>query len=333
MTVTMRLRFLKFGVLLLAFIPDSSSDALRARLGSVPNMHMIRVPLDPSDPARTRLGPLTYLGGARLVSPDRVFGGFSAMQVLGDRFTLLSDRGNIVQFSMGSDWQARDVRFADLPSGPGTGAFRSDRDSESLAYDPASGKFWVGFEGRNAIWRYDSGFLKAEASSRPPIMKDWSTSGGAESLVRLHDGRFIVISETTRPDGGHRRSERVALIFDRDPVDRASPVAVLSYVPPAGYDPSDAVELPDGRLLVVNRRFALRDLFTVKLTLVDIRGARAGTVLRGTEIATFAPPVQHDNFEALAITHEGGATILWIASDDNNEWWQQSLLLKFRLDL
>jgi hypothetical protein len=43
--------------------------------------------------------------------------------------------------------------------------------------------------------------------------------------------------------------------------------------------------------------------------------------------------VQHDNFEALAIAREGDATILWIASDDNNAWWQQSLLLKFRLDL
>jgi hypothetical protein len=329
----MRFGFLKFGVLLLALVPDSSSDALRTRLGRIPDMTVVRVPLDPSDPARTKLGALTYLGGARLLSPDLAFGGFSSMQVLGDRFTLLSDRGNLVQFRMGSDWQARDVRFADLPTGPGTGAFRDDRDSESMTSDPATGEFWVGFEARNAIWRYDSSFSKGEASARPPIMQDWSRNGGAESMVRLRDGRFVVISETTRPDGGHRRSERVALIFDHDPVDPTGPIVLLSYMPPTGYDPSDAVELPDGRLLVVNRRITLRDLFTAKLTVVDIRGAKAGTVLRGTEIATFAAPVQHDNFEALAITHEGAATILWIASDDNNEWWQRSLLLKFRLDL
>lgn len=329
----MRLGFLKFGVLLLALVPDSSMNALRGRLGSVPAMSAIRVPLDPSDPTHVRLGALTYLGGVRLVSPDRIFGGFSAMQVQGDRFTLLSDRGNIVQFHMSSDWRPHAIRFADLPSGPGTGALRDDRDSESLTSDPATGKFWIGFEARNAIWRYDRGFLIGEGSERPAVMRDWSVNGGAESMVRLRDGRFVVISETTRPDGGHRRSERVALIFGRDPVDPASPVDTLSYVPPVGYDPSDAVELPDGRLLVMNRRFALRDLFTAKLTVVDIRGAGPGTVLRGTEIATFAPPFQHDNFEALAITREGNATILWIASDDNNDWWQQSLLLKFHLDL
>ena len=41
----------------------------------------------------------------------------------------------------------------------------------------------------------------------------------------------------------------------------------------------------------------------------------------------------HDNFEALAAVREGKDTILWIASDDNLEAWEQSLLLKFRLDL
>ena len=41
----------------------------------------------------------------------------------------------------------------------------------------------------------------------------------------------------------------------------------------------------------------------------------------------------HDNFEALALGREGGHDVLWIASDDNQAFWQRSLLLKFRLDL
>jgi hypothetical protein len=329
----MRFGSLKFGVLLLALVPDSSNNGLRGRPGDTPGMRAIRVPLDPADPARARLGALTYLGGVRLVGTDSVFGGFSAMQVQGDRFTLLSDRGFFVQFNMGGDWQPRAIRYADLPTGPGTGFFREDRDSESLALDPETGKFWVGFEARNAIWRYDAGFAKGEASTRPPLMEDWSENGGAESMVRLRDGRFVVISETTRPDGGKRRSERVVLIFDHDPTDHKGPVETLSYVPPAGYDPSDAAELPDGRLVVVNRKIALRDLFTAKLTVVDISGAKPGTVLRGKEIADFKSPVQHDNFEGVSITREGDATILWLVSDDNNAWWQQTLLLKFRLNL
>ncbi len=32
------------------------------------------------------------------------------------------------------------------------------------------------------------------------------------------------------------------------------------------------------------------------------------------------------------MTREGADTILWIASDDNQQWWEQSLLLKFRIE-
>jgi hypothetical protein len=38
-----------------------------------------------------------------------------------------------------------------------------------------------------------------------------------------------------------------------------------------------------------------------------------------------------DNFEGLAITREGSRIILWIASDDNHEFFQRTLLLKFAL--
>ena len=92
------------------------------------------------------------------------------------------------------------------------------------------------------------------------------------------------------------------------------------------------VELPDGRLLVLNRKFSLGELFTAKLVIVDGREVRNGAVMRGEEIATFAAPVQHDNFEALAVTQEGDETIVWVASDDNQMWFEESLLLKFRLD-
>lgn len=329
----MRWGFLKYALLAPVLVLTASGREMRLQLGPATPIQAIRVPLDTRDPGRTRLGALTYLGGVRLRNPDLAFGGFSAMQVQGDRFTLLSDAGNIVRFRMGADWIPRDISFSDLPAGTGSPAYKGNRDSESLALDAATGRFWVGFERTNAIWRYDPGFTRGEAAARPALMRDWSENGGAESMVRLRDGRFLAISETSRPDKGRRRAERVVALFSGDPTDSASKVQELSYLPPAHYDPSDAVELPDGRLLVLNRRLTLRDLFTAKLTLVDLRGLKPGMVLKGTEIATFAAPVQHDNFECLAITREGRATILWIASDDNQQWWEQSLLLKFRLEL
>lgn len=301
----------------------------RAVLGDHPEIRAARVLLDASDPARRQIGALRYLGGVALTSPDPAFGGFSAMRVAGDRFTLLSDGGNIVDFRMGPDFTPRDVRFADLP-GPGTGAIKRHRDSESLTWDPQTGHVWVGFENRNAIWRYDSALARSDRNVKPAAMADWSIAGGAEAMVRLRDGQFIVFSETARPKG--RPDARVVLRFAGDPTEASHPRTSFGYVPPAGYDPTDVAELPDGRLLVLNRRLSLAGLFTAKLSIIDVRSVRPGGVVRGVEIAHFARPLLHDNFEALAITQEGADTIVWIASDDNGQFWEQSLLLKFRLD-
>jgi hypothetical protein len=322
---------MRFAVPLSSFLMLSvtaSGIEPRAVLGDRPEIVATRVALDSSDPARTRLGALTYLGGLALTSSDPAFGGFSAMRVEGGRFTLLSDGGNLVAFSMGADLRPHDIRFADLP-GPGTGAIKRHRDSESMAWDPRTGHVWVGFENSNMIWRYDSRLSRAERRIRPAAMADWSIAGGAEAMVRLRSGQFLVISETARPKG--RPDARIVLRFAGDPTEGARPES-LAYVPPANYDPTDMAELPDGRLLVLNRRLSLSGLFTAKLVLLDLRSAHAGMVVHGVELASFERPVQHDNFEALAITREGADTIVWIASDDNGEFWEQSLLLKFRLE-
>src|SRR3546814_19813599 len=77
--------------------------------------------------------------------------------------------------------------------------------------------------------------------------------------------------------------------------------------------------------------FPSRRSAELKLLLVDSRRIAPGAMVDGTEIATFAPPYIHDNFEAVAATREGGDTNVWIASDDNQSILQRSLLLKFRM--
>jgi hypothetical protein len=118
------------------------------------------------------------------------------------------------------------------------------------------------------------------------------------------------------------------LVFPRDPVSGAEPRPV-TYTPPAGYLPTDAAELPDGRIVILNRAFGWRG-FATKLVLLD--GIPQHGVLQGRVIATLAKPLIHDNFEGIAARREGDATILTIVSDDNYSSWQRTLLLEFRLD-
>ena len=317
-------------LLVLALVPTWSGEPRLPVYNGTPKVRVERVTLDASNPARRRLGALTFLGGLHFSSPDPAFGGFSAMHVAGDRFTLLSDGGLTFAFRLGRDLVPHAYRFGALPDGPGSGWAKADRDSESMAVDSKTGRIWVGFENWNAIWSYAPGFARVERQARPRAMRRWPKGGGAEAMVRLSDGRFLVFSETKEaPKGG-----TLGLIFRGDPTDPAARPSRFVYQAPEGFSSTDAVELPNGRILVLNRAFSLRQQFTGSLTLIDAGAIRPRARVLGRELARFAAPVIHDNFEALAATREGPDTILWIVSDDNPpSLWQRALLLKFRLDL
>jgi hypothetical protein len=286
------------------------------------------VRLNPGDPLRRRVGALTFLGGISLSSTTRGFG----------RFALLSDSGNLLRFRMGADWRIHDVTGEDLPAGPGTGWEKRDRDSESMVVDPAGRHLWVGFEQANQIWRYSADLRRTEGRVAPPAMKRWPSNGGAEAMARLGDGRFVVISEEVRVpkrrwpgSDDDRQNSREGLIFSRDPLDGGVPKHFAYMVHPK-FDVADAVALPGGDLLVVERRFQLPYRFTTIMTRVAATDIGEGMVARPRDVATLASALIHDNFEGIAVTREGAATILWLVSDDNQSLLQRSLLLKFRLD-
>lgn len=329
MSIAMRrsLVFLFVTVATLAVVPGWTGDERLA----LPSMDAVirseRVPLSTSDPTRTRVGALTYLGGIALSSHDRAFGGFSAMSVVGDAFTLLADGGTVLTFRMGQDLRPQGTRLFSLPAGPRTGWRKRDRDAESMTRDPGTGKVWVGFESVDEIWRYSPGLQRAEQQRESRAMRHWPSAGGIESLARLADGRFVALSEAAPPG----QSARAGLVWRRDPA-RSEPGVAFRYSPGAGYDPSDITQLPDGRLIVVERAFGLPFRWYARLMLVNPARIRPGATVTGREIARLASPLISDNWEAVAATHEGGATILWLVSDDNQSALQRTLLTKWRLD-
>jgi hypothetical protein len=321
-------------LLALFFTPDWVGEPRLPLMGCDATIHTAPVALDPKHPGWNRVGALEWLGGVRLTSPDGAFGGFSSLHVAPDRrITLLSDGGNIVQFTLGDDWQPRHAAFGDLPAGPGTGWSKIDRDSESVSVDPRDGSVVTGFETSNMLWRYSPDLRRALGSVAPRAMAAWPANEGAESFTFLPRERWgggaITIGEQ---DPWPKGRGRAAIRFTGDPVGQPNRGFRFSFVPPPHYDPSDMTVLPDGRLIVLTRRFELPFTFSSKLVVIDRAAIRPGAVVHGREIATLAPPLIHENFEGIAATREGGRTILWLVSDDNQSVLQRSLLLKFRLD-
>ena len=285
------------------------------------------VPLDPRDPGRIGIGKLRYLGGWVLKGTDRRFGGVSSMTLQDGHFVMLSDGGVVTRFRFdGHAGPVADYAMSELPDGPGDGSRKVDRDSESSTFDPASGHVWAGFETRNQIWRYTKGFAEADGHVAPKAMAHWPRNEGAEAMVRLRDGRFLVFAETRkRPDGSH-----LALLFPSDPVEGAVPEE-FGYRGPPHFSPTDAAQLPDGRVVVLHRRFGIPAGFAAAITIIDPNAIQPGVVVTGTPVAMLAPPFTVDNMEALAIEQQEGRTVLWVASDDNYFFGERTLLMKFAL--
>ncbi len=324
----MRVLFVILAVLLM--VPGwTGAERLPLLTREAAVIHTTPVALFSGDPSRRRLGALRYLGGVELTSRDPGFGGFSSLQVQGDRFTLLSDGGGIVRFRMGRDWRIRDANVAELPAGPGTGWQKQDRDSESQAWT-ADGSVLVGFERANQLWRYDGRFTRALGSRAPQAMRKWSANSGAEAMAAMPDGSVVVMSESNAKRGVRGFA---ALRYLGDPLRPTTLWYRFRYVAPRDFRVTDAVALPDGRLLVLVRRFGWPQLFTARLQIVAADAIHPGATVTGRTIAAFEGDAIHDNFEALGLTREGGRDVLWVASDDNQTFWQRSLLLKFQLDL
>lgn len=282
------------------------------------------VALNPDDPAAGQVGRLRYLGGWALASDDVRFGGVSAIHVEGGAVTALSDVGMVMRFALPGAGREAPIRFDPLAEGPGPRTRKSNRDSEAMLIDGP--QLWVAFERHNMVWRYDRASLRALESAQPAPMRRWRGNSGPESLVRLADGRFLVLAEGR--DDGDPYSE--AVLFAGDPALPGTPAARLRYRRQDGYRATDAALLPDGRILILNRRFAwLR--FSARLVVADPAGLVEGGTIEGAEVATLAAPLTVDNMEALSVTIENGRTIVWIASDDNLTPMQRTLLLKFEL--
>ncbi|WP_129794485.1 esterase-like activity of phytase family protein [Sphingosinicella sp. CPCC 101087] len=310
-------------LLLATFVPRSPPPPFAAAADTL--MTAVPVALDPDRPHLRRVGALTFLRGWALRSDDRRFGGLSAMQVEGSRVTAITDVGVVLSFGLPLRAGTQPLRVEplsrrDIPD-------KELHDTESLVI--SGGRAWIGFERINAVARYDRDGWRLESASRPPAMRRWRANLGAEAMVRLPDGRFLIFAEA----GAKGDALSPILLFAGDPADRGTPAERLLFRRRPGYRVTDAALLPDGRLLTLERRFGFLEGASARLAVAEIEGLGAGSIVDGRTIAELAAPLTVDNMEALSVTREGGLTIVRIASDDNFIALQRTLLLEFALDV
>ena len=152
----------------------------------------------------------------------------------------------------------------------------------------------------------------------PPGLEQAPRNEGIEALTRLANGRLLALTEGLRASGGTTGW-----------VGSGRRWSTVTWRTGGGFRPTGAATLPDGDVLVLERRILPPGARVRLLKSADIA---EGAALEGKEIARFEGALTVDNMEGIdACRGDAGETLVYLVSDDNYSFLQRTLLLMFRI--
>ncbi len=295
------------------------------------------VPLNAHDPDQKSVGSLIYRGGLVLTSPDPAFGGWSDLVVSrdGKRITAISDRAawfdaDLKLDATGAPIALENARIAIMPRFSGQSLQQAAVvDAEGLTREP-DGSFLVSFERAHRIWRYPAAnppfSLPPVSLPSPTRLKAAPLNGGIEALLRLSSGGLIALTEDLKDE-----ELTVGWVGDGKTWEE------LHYRAGDTFKPTSMAEIPSGLpgagdVLVLERHFSIFEGLAVRIVRVPRGSFRPNVVVQGSEIAHLRQPMSVDNFEGIAVVPQpNGIARIYLLSDDNFSFLQQTLLLAFDL--
>jgi hypothetical protein len=302
-------------------------------------LRTLPIALAPENPP-DRLGSLRFIGARQFLAADPRVGGVSGLLVDDAlRLTAVTDTGLwlTARIVIAADRLAgvEDLVVAPIQDGAGQPLPRGRMgDAESLARLP-DGSLLVGFERWHRIRRFASPTAPGLFFPTPPGLEVAPGNEALETLTTLADGRLLAIEEG-RDDDTPRRAW-----LGGPALGGAAGWAQLTYQAALGFRPTDAAGLPAGGpsaggALVLERSFSPWRGFGSRIAHLGaaaLAGAAAGTTLRPVEVARIEPPLLSDNYEAIAVARrQAGGLYVFLASDDNFNALQRTLLLAFVLE-
>jgi hypothetical protein len=292
--------------------------------------------LSSADTQADKVGRLKFLGAIQLESRDARFGGISALlwEPACNRLLAVSDAGTwFILEPRETDGRLEGIAQAWIapvlaPDGRPPLSKRA-ADAESLAR-LGDGSTWVFYEQDHRGERFaslsacrpESLAVAPDRRWVPPESADWPENGGMEAVAGSGDSLRIALESVPGPAGG-----MLGLAGAPD-----SGMSRFSWEAPKGYQPTamEALDAAGSRMLVLHRRFTPLEGVSALLVEAEIPADATGPVAP-REVARLRAPLLVDNMEALAVRREGERRFVYLASDDNFNALQRTLLMKFEL--
>ncbi len=296
---------------------------------------------DKDGSAKATFGKLDWRGGLVLSSPSVNFGGWSglAFDPDGKRFVAISDAGTWMSGELVEDGgRPKGIRSATIGPLKARGDkplfARRYRDAEAIALEAGtldSGTALIAFEQLGRIGRFpvkDAGVgAPVEYLDIPPEVKA-QRRDGFEAVTVLRAGRYkgsvVAIAEIVLD--GHEGRHSGWIWIDGAP-------KPFSLDIDGGFDVTDAAALPDGGLLVLERRFTWSEGVRMRLRYIKADDLEPGAVVKGEVLIAADLGQEIDNMEGIAVREgKDGETLITLISDDNfNKLLQRTVLLEFAL--
>ena len=313
---------------------DVLEGPIRARVSVIP------INFDRDAPGLKVFGKLTYRGGLNLFARSRHFGGFSgiALDASGTTLLAVTDAGAWMRATL--DYDGRWLKgMNDVTLGPILGQdgkplkADAERDAEGLALtvgDTNTGAAFVSFEGKHRILRYP--FTRERFGPPNGVVKlpkeasAMDANQGLEAIALIRGGRLkgtvVAFSERLKDANGNLRGWLIG-----------GPAAgTITLRRLGGFDITDAAGLPDGGLVLLERRFRYSEGVKMRIRRITAGELKPGKLIEGEVLLEATDRLNIDNMEGIAVHRSRtGETILTLMSDDNFSPLQRSLIMQFAL--
>lgn len=282
-------------------------------------------------------GKLEFVGGITFTSPDKLVGAISSIRFRPDQkhFVAALDTGHWMTGAIERDGEGALSGLSDVKITPMLNARGEPEkaktlvDAEGLALAP--GAAIVSFEQRHRVDVYpDPGFETSAPKASYPLpfpRSELRNNRGFETLAMAPvDGPLagapVIVAERSLD----RQGNLFGAILDGP---AKGTFAVVRNDP---YDITDGAFLPDGDLLLLERRFRLSDGIGMRIRRIKGAEIRPGALLDGEVLMDADMSHQIDNMEGIDVMQlpDGDVRII-LVSDDNHSILQRNLMLEFRL--
>ncbi len=285
----------------------------------------------------TRFGPLEFNGGLELTSGNRDFGSLSGLRFTepGSALLAVSDNGFWVSGTITRDAaghpasfnQARIVEMRD-ENGERTSE-KWNTDAEGLLID--GDLVTVSFERKHRIatGTLDRATLAFAASDeRLPIpARELRSNRGFEALTKAPGDSPLQSARVAVSEKSLNKAGNIFAAIMEGPLE-----GIFFVKRDSEYDVSDGDFLPDGDLLLLERRFSMASGVAMRIRRIKSADIKPGATVDGPVLFEADMAYQIDNMECLDVWQRAdGAAMISLASDDNHSILQRNLYLEFRL--